>query len=93
MISADVPMATDDQQTDQGKHKWLVFGRSNKSLTYTLQDVPFKMEPVPKEIKTLVEHLDKEEIIDLFSKFCDVALPSVAFSRVVKADCEYLEYQ
>ena len=84
--AADAPMETEDQQTDQGKHKWLVFGRSNKTLTYTLQEVPFKMEPVPKEIKTLVGRLYKEEIIDLFSKFCDVPiLPSVAFSGLIKA--------
>ena len=71
----DVPMAT---PTEVGNHKWNVFGRGSKSLTYTLQDVPFKMEAVPS--------LDTEEIIDLFSKFCDFPLiPSVAFSRVVKA--------
>ena len=38
-------METEQQQTDQGKRKWLVFGRPNKALTYTLQEVPFKMEP------------------------------------------------
>ena len=63
-----------------------MFGRSTKTQTYTLRDVPFKMEPVSKEIKQLVARLDKEEIIDLFSKFCDVPiLPAVAFSRVIKA--------
>ena len=79
-------METDDQQTDEGNQKWLVFGRSTKNHTFSLQEVPFKMEPVQKEIKILVERLDKEEIIDLFSKFCDVpTIPSVAFSRVIKA--------
>ena len=80
------PDAQSADQGVQGKHGWLMFGRSNKTQTFTLRDVPFKMEPISKEIKQLVERLDKEEIIDLFSKFCDLPiLPAVDFSRVIKA--------
>ena len=43
-------------------------GVCNNCLSYSLQDVPFKIEAVPKEIKILVERLETEEIIDLFSK-------------------------
>ena len=85
---SDVKMLPDTEtdQGVQGNHSWLVFGRSNKTQTFTLRDVPFKMEPITREIKQLVERLDKEEIIDLFSKFCDLPiLPAVGFSRVIKA--------
>ena len=86
---ADVQMEPENEGTDQGpqgKHGWLMFGRSDKVQTFTLRDVPFKMEPISKEIKQLVERLDKEEVIDLFSKFCDLPiLPAVGFSRVINA--------
>ena len=85
----DVKMDLDKEVTEQGQqgqHGWLMFGRSEKAQTFTLRDVPFKMEPISKEIKHLVERLDKEEVIDLFSKFCDLPIiPAVGFSRVVKA--------
>ena len=87
--SADVKMDLENEVTDQGQqgqHGWLMFGRSEKAQTFTLRDVPFKMEPISKEIKQLVERFDKEEVIDLFSKFCDLPIiPAVGFSRVVKA--------
>ena len=85
---SDVKMVPDTEtdQSVQGNHGWLMFGRSNKTQTFTLRDVPFKMEPITREIKQLVERLDKEEIIDLFAKFCDLPiLPAVGFSRVIKA--------
>ena len=82
----DVQMDLDkevDPQGQQGQHGWLMFGRSEKAQTFTLRDVPFKMEPISKEIKQLVERLDKEEVIDLFSKFCDLPIiPAVGFARV-----------
>ena len=86
--SSDVKMVPDTEtdQSVQGNHGWLMFGRSNKTQTFTPRDVPFKMEPITREIKQLVERLDKEEIIDLFAKFCDLPiLPAVGFSRAIKA--------
>ena len=51
-----------------------------------LADVPFNMEPVSKPMKGLVDRLSKEEIFDLFVKFCDLdVIPEVNFGRVVKA--------
>ena len=91
MLSAadsDVKMGPDNE-TDpnvQGNHGWMIFGRSNKTQTFALRDVPFKMEPITREVKQLVERLDKEEVIDLFAKFCDLPIiPAVGFARVIKA--------
>lgn len=68
------------------KHQWKVLGRGTNNPTFVLAYMPFKMDPVPKDVKTLVERLEKEEILDLFVKFCDLeTLPAVAFGRVVKA--------
>ena len=58
-----------DPQGQQGQHGWLMFGRSEKVQTFTLRDVPFKMEPISKEIKQLVERLDKEGSLTSFRSF------------------------
>ena len=74
------------EMTQGTKHKWKVFGRTTKGPTFVLADVPFKMKPVQKDVKILVERLDMEEIIDLFGKFCDMEIiPAVCFGRIVKA--------
>ena len=73
--STDVPM-------DDGSS---AAGVKSQVRVYMLRDVPFKMELVSLETKLLVDRLDKEEIIDLFSKFCDTPkIPAVAFSCVLK---------
>ena len=74
-----------DKETDStvpSTHAWL----TTKAQTFALRDVPFKMEPVTRDVKQLVERLDKEEVIDLFAKFCDLPIiPAVGFSRVITA--------
>ena len=84
----DVQMEPDKEteETAQSTHAWMTFGRSTKAQTFALRDVPFKMVPVTREVKQLVERLDKEEVIDLFAKFCDLPIiPAVGFSRVITA--------
>ena len=84
----DVQMEPDKEteETAQSIHAWMTFGRSTKAQTFALRDVPFKMVPVTREVKQLVERLDKEEVIDLFAKFCDLPIiPAVGFSRVITA--------
>ena len=68
---SDVKMEPDNETDSNvpGNHAWMTFGRSNKVQTFALRDVPFKMEPITREVKQLVERLDKEEVIDLFAKF------------------------
>ena len=88
--AAAVPPAAaasmDDSEVEQTHHKWKVFGRGTSSPTFILADVPFSMETITKDIKNMVEKLGKEEIFDLFVKFCDSeSIPSVSFGRVVKA--------
>ena len=61
----------DDSVLEQATHKWKVFGRGTSSPTYILAEVPFSMEAVSKDIKTMVDKLSTEEIYDLFVKFCD----------------------
>ena len=76
----------DDSEVEQTHHKWKVFGRGTSSPTFILADVPFSMEAITKDIKNMVEKLSKEEIFDLFVKFCDSeSIPAVSFGRVVKA--------
>ena len=78
-----------DKETDStvpSTHAWMTFGCSTKVQTFALRDVPFKMEPVTRDVKQLVDRLDKEEVIDLFAKFCDLPIiPAVGFSRVITA--------
>ena len=88
--AAAVPSAAaepmDDSLLEQATHKWKVFGRGTSSPTYILAEVPFSMEAITKDIKNMVEKLGKEEIFDLFVKFCDSeSIPAVSFGRVVKA--------
>ena len=84
LAAAAAPM--DDSEVEQTHHKWKVFGRGTSSPTFILADVPFSMEAITKDIKNMVEKLSKEEIFDLFVKFCDSeSIPAVSFGRVVKA--------
>ena len=83
---ASVVDAMETAEFEVTQHKWKVFGRGTKTQTYALADVPFAMEPVSKPVKGLVDRLSKEEIYDLFIKFCDLdVIPEVNFGRVVKA--------
>ena len=84
----DVQMepAKETDATVSRAHVWATFGSSTKAQTFSLQDVPFKMEPITREVKLLVDRMDKEEVIDLFAKFCDLpVIPAVGFSRVITA--------
>ena len=84
----DVQMepAKETDATVSGAHVWATFGSFTKVQTFSLQDVPFKMEPITREVKLLVDRMDKEEVIDLFAKFCDLpVIPAVGFSRVITA--------
>ena len=55
MLSAedsDVKMGP-DKETDpnvKGNHVWMIFGRTNKTQSFALRDVPFKMEPITPEV-------------------------------------------
>ena len=84
----DVQMepAKETDATVSRAHVWATFGGSTKAQTFSLQGVPFKMEPITREVKLLVDRMDKEEVIDLFAKFCDLpVIPAVGFSRVITA--------
>ena len=79
---ASIEDAMETAEFEVTQHKWKVFGRGTKSQTYVLADVPFAMEPVSKPVKGLVDRLSKEEIYDLFIKFCDLdVIPEVNFGR------------
>ena len=78
-VPSNAAATMDDSEVEQTHHKWKVFGRGTSSTTYILADVPFSMEAITKK-------LSKEEIFDLFVKFCDSeSIPAVSFGRVVKA--------
>ena len=84
----DVQMepAKEKDSTVPSTHAWATFGCATKVQTFALQDVPFKMEPVTRDVKQLVDRMDKEEVIDLFAKFCDLPIiPAVGFSRLIMA--------
>ena len=63
----DVQMepAKETDATVSRAHVWATFGSSTKVQTFSLQDVPFKMEPITREVKLLVDRMDKEEVIVL----------------------------
>ena len=85
-LDVQMEQAKETDATVSGAHVWATFGSSTKVQTFSLQDVPFKMEPVTREVKRLVDRMDKEEVIDLFAKFCDLpVIPAVGFSRVITA--------
>ncbi len=85
VLAADVPVAAEEKQMDKGKHRWLVFGRSNSSQSYALQDVPCKMEGVLRRSRCLWNDWIQGDYRPLLQVLRCAFLPSVAFSRVVKA--------